>query len=234
MMLNRKLQPEFKNIEHIEIPVPERILLDNGIETYLINAGTQDIVKIDIIFNAGSWFQDKLLIATSVNEMLIEGTKNLSSQQIAEKLDYFGAFIHSNPTKDFANITLYTLSKYLPETIEILEKVIKFPTFPQDELDTFLKKKKQQFQIELEKVTTVARREFNEQLFGSSHPYGRKAQLINHDHVTRNDLIQFHQKFYNCATCKIIISGKVDHKTIELVNKHQSVICCRPDSRGSG
>ncbi|MCK5170273.1 MAG: insulinase family protein, partial [Bacteroidales bacterium] len=84
-------QPEFKNIENINIPVPEKIYLDNGIETYIIDAGTQEVIKIDVTFNAGSWYQEKPLIATIVNEMLIEGTKNLTSQQIAEKLDYYGA-----------------------------------------------------------------------------------------------------------------------------------------------
>ncbi len=220
MKLNRKQQPEFKNIENINIPVPEKINLDNGIETYIINAGTQEIIKIDIIFNAGSWYQEKPLIATIVNEMLIEGTKSLTSQQIAEKLDYYGAFIHPNPTKDFGNITLYTLKKYLPETIKILNDIIKHPIFPEYELKTFLSKRKQQFQIELEKVTNIARREFNEQLFGENHPYGKKTELKDYDLVNRKDVIQFHKRLYHSENCKIIMSGKIDDSDIKLLNQY--------------
>lgn len=220
MKLNRKQQPEFKNIENINIPVPEKINLDNGIKTYIINAGTQEIIKIDIIFNAGSWYQEKPLIATIVNEMLIEGTKSLTSQQIAEKLDYYGAFIHPNPTKDFGNITLYTLKKYLPETIKILDDIIKNPIFPENELKTFLSKRKQQFQIELEKVTNIARREFNEQLFGENHPYGKKTKLKDYDLVNRKDVIQFHKRLYHSENCKIILSGKIDDSDIKLLNQY--------------
>ncbi len=220
MKLNRKQQPKFKNIENINIPVPEKINLDNGIETYIINAGTQEIIKIDIIFNAGSWYQEKPLIATIVNEMLTEGTKSLTSQQIAEKLDYYGAFIHPNPTKDFGNITLYTLKKYLPETIKILDDIIKNPIFPEDELKTFLSKRKQQFQIELEKVTNIARREFNEQLFGENHPYGKKTKPEDYDLVNRKDVIQFHKRLYHSGNCKIILSGKIDDSDIKLLNQY--------------
>ncbi len=219
MIINRKNTPDFKVIEKIDIPIPEKIILDNGIETFVIKSGTQDIIKIDIIFNAGTRFQNKPLIASLANEMLIEGTNNLSSQQIAEKLDFFGAFIHTNPTKDFGDVSLYTLRKHLPETIKILNDIVKHPTFPEHELNTFLNKRRQQFQIELEKVSNIARREFNEQLFGKNHPYGKKTKIDDYNKVDRNDVIQFHKDYYHPNNCKIIISGKVDDSDLKLVNQ---------------
>ncbi|MCB2195067.1 MAG: insulinase family protein [Bacteroidetes bacterium] len=220
MTLNRTYQPDFKTIDHIDIPIPEKIILANGIETFLIEAGTQDVIKIDIFFNAGSWYQPKPVIASTVNEMLIEGTRNLTSKQIAEKLDFYGAFIHAQPTKDFGNVSLYTLKKYLPETIKILDDIIKNPTFPEDELSIFLNKRKQKFQIEIEKVSHIARREFNEQLFGKNHPYGIKADLNDYDNISRQDIVNFHSAYYCANNCKIIISGKVDDSVNDLVNQH--------------
>lgn len=220
MELNRKQQPEFQNIENINIPIPKKINLDNGIETYITNAGTQDIIKIDVTFEAGSWFQEKPLIATVVNKMLIEGTIKQNSQQIAEKLDFYGAFIQSDPTKDFATMTLYTLKKYLPETIRIFEDVIKNPIFPENELRIHLNKKKQQFQVELEKVTIMARREFIDQLFGENHPYGENTMLEDYDQVKRDDIIEFHKKYYHSDNCKIMLSGKVDDSDISLINQY--------------
>ncbi|MCK5028484.1 MAG: insulinase family protein [Bacteroidales bacterium] len=220
MNLNRNQQPDYINIEEIDIPSPKKIFLNNGIETHIINAGTQDIVKIDISFNAGSWYQKKALIAAVVNEMLTEGTTTQSSQQISEKLDYFGAFIHAQPTKDFGEVSLYTLKKHLPETIKILEDIVKNPVFAENEMQTFLSKRKQKFQIELEKVTNIARQEFNEQLFGKNHPYGIKTKIEDYEKVNQSDLTQFHDLYYNSKNCKIILSGKVDSSVIELVNNH--------------
>ena len=220
MNLDRIQQPDYKNIEDINIPTPEKIFLNNGIETHVINAGTQEIVKIDVTLNAGSWYQKKALIAATVNEMLTEGTISQSSQQISEKLDYFGAFINPQPTKDFGNISLYTLKKHLPETIKIFEDIIKNPVFAKNEMQTFLDKRKQKFQVELEKVTNIARQEFNEQLFGKSHPYGIKTKIDDYDKINQEDLIHFHNSFYNSENCKIVLSGKIDNSVIALINDH--------------
>jgi len=220
MTLNRNIQPPFQNIDSIKLIEPEKTILDNSIPLYSINSGTQDVLKIDLSFEAGIWYQSKPLIAGTVNEMLSEGTTSMSSMEIAEKLDYFGAFIQANPSKDFAGVTLFTLKKYLPETISILEDIIKNPIFPEHELINYTNKRKQTFQIEMEKVSNLARRKFNEQLFGNEHPYGKNQELVDYDAITRNDLIDFHNKYYNSANCKIIVSGKVDSDTISLINKH--------------
>ena len=220
MTLNRNTQPPFQNIDSIKLIEPEKTILDNSIPLYSINSGTQDVLKIDLSFEAGMWYQSKPLIAGTVNEMLSEGTTSMSSMEIAEKLDYFGAFIQANPSKDFAGVTLFTLKKYLPETISILEDIIKNPIFPEHELINYTNKRKQTFQIEMEKVSNLARRKFNEQLFGKEHPYGKNQELLDYDSITQTDLIDFHNRYYNSANCKIIVSGRVDSETISIINMH--------------
>jgi len=220
MILNRKIQPAYQDIKKINIINPTKIKLENNVVAHFIDAGTQEIVKIDIIFEAGSWLQPKPPIASATNEMLMEGTSNFSSQQIAEKLDYYGAFIQPQPTKDFASLSLFTLKKYLPETIKILEDIIKSPSFPQHELTNYVNKKKQQFIIEMEKVSTIARRAFNEQLFGTNHPYGKNVQLEDYDSLTREALFDFHKKHYIPQNAKIIVTGKIDDSVVQMIDQH--------------
>jgi len=220
MILNRKIQPSYQDIKKINIINPTKIKLENNLVAHFIDAGTQEIVKIDIIFEAGSWFQPKPPIASATNELLIEGTSNFSSQQIAEKLDYYGAFIQPQPTKDFASLSLFTLKKYLPETIKILEDIIKNPSFPQHELTNYVNKKKQLFSIEMEKVSNLARRAFNEQLFGTNHPYGKNVQLEDYDSLTREALFDFHKKHYTPQHGKIIVTGKIDEAVIQTIHQH--------------
>lgn len=220
MILNRKIQPSYQDIKKINIINPTKMKLENNIVAHFMDAGTQEIVKIDIIFEAGSWHQSKPFTASATNEMLMEGSKNLSSQQIAEKLDYYGAFIQPQPTKDFASLSLFTLKKYLPETVKILEDIIKNPSFPQHELTNYVNKKKQQFIIEMEKVSTIARRAFNEQLFGTNHPYGKNVQLEDYDSLTREALFDFHKKYYTPQNVKIIVTGKIDDSVVQMIHQH--------------
>ena len=61
--------------------------------------------------------------------MLREGTRSLSSSQIAEKLDYYGAWLDLSSSVNYGFVTLYSLGKYFPKTIEILASMVKEPVF---------------------------------------------------------------------------------------------------------
>ena len=65
------------------------------------------------------------------NRMLREGTRSLSSSQIAEKLDYYGAWLDLSSSVNYGFVTLYSLGKYFPKTIEILASMVKEPVFPE-------------------------------------------------------------------------------------------------------
>ena len=207
--INRTIQPEIKSVDRINLFEPKQITLDNGIPVYLIDTGTQELIKIDFIFNAGKWYEEQLLLADFTNNMLKEGTKNYTSQKIAEKIDYYGAHLETSAGSDVASVSLYTLNKYLENVICVVEDVIKNPVFPEKELTTFIQNKKQEFLINNEKVRHVARRMFNKQIFGSSHPYGKTAVIDDFDKVTSDALAAYHIKHYIHLDCKIIVSGMI-------------------------
>ncbi|MCD4664305.1 MAG: insulinase family protein [Bacteroidales bacterium] len=218
--LDRKIQPEVNLIKKIDFFQPEKITLDNGIQAYLINTGTQDVTKIEFLFNAGSWHQEKLLVAKFTNKLMKEGTENYSSKQIAEKIDYYGAHLETSANKDMAGISLYSLNKHLESTLPIFKEIITYPVFPENELDIYIQNRKQEFTINNEKVKYVARRKFNELIFGKNHPYGR---LFTHDDfnkIKKNDLVNFHKNYYSLSNCKIIVAGKLRAGMADLLNNH--------------
>ncbi len=219
-MIDRKKAPKFNEIKDLKILEAELKHLDNNIPVHVINAGTQDIVKLDLIFEAGIWFQSKMVQASTTNSLLNSGSKNYTEMQIAEKIDYYGAYLDFNIDRDFAHITLFTLKKYFAQTIKILDDIVKNPTFPKAEFNTSINKKKQQFIVDNSKVKTIAGREFAKLLFGSSHPYGVMAELNDFDNIKINDLKQFHKDFYTPDNCKIIISGKIDNDIFDQLNNY--------------
>ena len=57
--MNRAEEPEINLIETITLPHVEKVMLDNGIPVYLLNAGEQEVVKIELLFNYLSKFIEK-------------------------------------------------------------------------------------------------------------------------------------------------------------------------------
>ena len=216
--LNRKIQPGFKTIDKIKIIKAEKHLFDNNVSLYTINAGLQDVVKIDFLFSIPMqlWYKNNPLIAPAANLMLQDGTKNLTSVEIAEKLDFYGAFLHLNTNKDYSTVTLFSLNKYLPKTLKIIEDIIKNSVFPQKEFEIFIQKKKQQFIVENEKVKTLASRKFSQVLFVENHPYGKVEQLKDYNNLTTRHLSEYYNSLYVAKNCKIIASGKINKDIIKL------------------
>lgn len=216
MTLDRSRQPAALPIEDIFIPEPRKIIAPNGVEIYVLDMGDQEVTRIDLMFGAGKWDQQKPLTAMFTNLMLKEGVEGLTSQQVAEQLDYYGAWLQPSATFHNSYVTLYSLNKHIQHTLPLLEKIIKQPLFPEDEFDVIRNRRKQMFLVEEERVQVQSFNKFIELLFGS-HPYGQHAAAEAFDALDVADLKEFHDRYYTAANCRIILTGRVTPEIIEHV-----------------
>jgi zinc protease len=215
-MLNRTIAPAFKQIENIEFIKPKKHKLKNGIPVFVINAGEQSLVRLEFIFQNTSWQLDKPIMPSITNSMISEGTHTLSSAEIASKIDYYGAFFQAEFSYDQSSLNLFSLNKYLPETLPIIKEMLTGAIFPEKELDILLTNQKQKLKVGLEKNANLARRAFTAALFGDSL-YGYANQLEDYDQVNREDLLNYYKKIYHPANCTIIISGKIEDNLLSLL-----------------
>jgi predicted Zn-dependent peptidase len=218
--LNRKIKPEITLIGALNIHHPEVTYLDNGVPVYIFDLATQDIVKIEFLFEAGSSCEEKILTASFTNRMIKEGTTSFTSDEIASTIDYYGAHLETNSDKDNSIVTLYSLNKYIDKTLPILAEVIRTPVFPEKDLNTLRLNRKQNFLVNNEKVRYLARRKFNEMIFGPGHPYGKMFIPEYFDDVKREDVALFYQQQYTAQNCRIIVSGKVPQGLIQKLNSY--------------
>jgi len=235
--INRLKEPDFKSIEKIEYVRAEKTSLSNGIPLYLINAGTEDILRIELLFNAGSWFETAPLIASSTNAMLSEGTQSRTSEMIAESFDFYGTFFQLHADKDTGSIVLYTLSKFLEQSLEILSDITTNSSFPDKEFQTYIKKREQQFIEDQGKVRMLARTEFMKVIFGKDHPYGKETTIGDFQRITITMLTSFYTRFYRKQEVSIIISGNIKPGLDKIINDFfgtKSIHFSNPSERTSG
>jgi len=218
--LNRTTPPEFKTVESINIIQPRETKFKNGIPVHIINADIQDIVEINFVFNAGHWYQPAPLIASTASSLINEGTKSRTSAELAELIDYYGAFFQQSSNQHTSELILYSLGKYVEQTVELVEDMIKNPIYPQDKFDISITNRRQGFVVDQEKVESKARKKLMEALFGKHHPYGVSADLEDFDRITVEQVRNYHRRFYNSKNCTIVLAGKVSDETFALVEKH--------------
>lgn len=219
-MLKRSEQPSVHPIEHIDYVKAEKRLLSNQVPVYFVNAGSQDVVKIDFLFDAGTWFQKANFISSTCNSMLEEGSLNFTGAQIAEKFDFYGAYLQLVADQNFGFVGVISLRKHLPAILEVAEDMIKRSIFPEHELEVLIARNRQKFLLENEKVRTLCQKKFTQVLFGTEHPYAITNKIEDYDSLTRDHLIDFYKKYYHSGNCRIIVAGRVDDEVIDLLEQH--------------
>ncbi len=217
--MNRTEHPAIQPLKEIAIAVPERTALPNGIPLSVIRAGSQDVVRIDILFHSGRWHQRQKLQSLFTNRMLQEGTRTYSAALLAERLDYYGSWLEPYSAADHACVTVYSLNKYVPETLDVVESLIKEPLFPEERLRTVVEANLSQFRVNTSKVDFLAHRGLLKSLYGEQHPCGDLIIENDYTALTPELLRDFYEQHYHSGNCSVFLSGKVTPAVIDRVEK---------------
>ncbi len=219
-MPDRTQPPPIKTIFPLQLPQPVHYRLDNGIPVYEISMGTQEVTKIEIVFRAGRPYERQRLAARATASLIKEGSRNMDSATIAEKIDFYGATLSTPFSLDTSRVILYTLNRYIADLLPVVAELVQAPAFPEHELATFIKNSKQRLQVDLAKNDVVAYREVTGRIFGEDHPYGYNSLPADYDALQQSHLIEHYSRTYTADNCTIFVSGRVEPGTQPLLNRY--------------
>lgn len=218
-MLNRSQPPVINEIQTIRLPQPEVRHLDSGIPVYVTNLGTQEVIRLEVVFFAGRAFEAKPLVARAASSLLREGTRNYTAAEIAETIDFFGGTLSLPFNLDTSSLVLYSLNKHFADTLPVIREMLTAPAFTERDLEAYIRRSQRRLSVDLAKNDNFAYRLITEQIFGSSHPYGYNSTMATYGALKAEDLRQHHERLYNANNCIIFISGKVTDQVLRELNR---------------
>lgn len=218
-MLNRTVPPAFQSIKDITIIQPEEIVYKNGLKAFVFQAESLDLLKFEFTF-ANIYTQEELAYLNPIlSSMLKEGTQTLSSKEIADTIDFYGAYLMPEYSLDHTSLTLYTMHKYADKVLPIMADILRNASLPQKELSTYIRNNKQSLQISLQKNDVLARRYFYDAVFRGTR-YGVLPTEEKYDAVTREQLLNLFQHQIYPSNCTLFIAGRVDKPIHDLVSQY--------------
>ncbi|GAB2529704.1 M16 family metallopeptidase [Spirosoma aerophilum] len=230
MTLDRTLPPAFQAIQEIRLPAVDSHRLDNGIPLHLISVPHQPVLRLECVFNAGTWYEQVPGSAFFAMKMLSEGTPSRSSAQINEYIDRYGAFLELNSGPDRASVVIYCLTKFLPNILPLLRKMLTESAFPQKELDDLRNITLQNLRVNYEKNAYLAGVLFREKLFGADHPYGRSQRPDAVEKLTRQDVVDFFERVLRERTFQIVLAGQATENEVLAINRELGQLPIRTDA----
>ena len=220
-MLDRKIIPTIEEAVHFDLQLKncDRFALDNKVPVYAMNAGAQDVVMVEWVFDAGNWYDKLPMVAATTNFLIKNGTTSKSAYQINDFFEFHGAYLNRSCYNETASITLHCLSKHLETLLPVVREIIETSIFPAEELAIYIQNQKQRLSVNLQKCDFIANRLIDEYLFGINHPYGTYSNAEDYDALNTDLLKAFYKQYYLNGSCKIFVAGKMPIGYESMLNK---------------
>jgi len=222
MAVDRIVAPIIKDAIDFDIQLKpyQKFALDNGVEVYAYEGGSQEVLLVDMVFDAGNTYEEKNWVAAATNFLLKNGTSTKTSFEITDAFEFYGAHLNRTCTNETATVTLHCLTKHFEEVIPLMGEIVAAATFPEKEIAILKQNQIQRLLLNLKKGDFIANRLIDEYLFGFEHPYGKYSVEQDYKNINREDLVAFYDKYYKHGKCVLFIAGKFPSNIETLLNKH--------------
>ncbi|MGV3505021.1 MAG: M16 family metallopeptidase [Adhaeribacter sp.] len=211
-MLNRSIAPAAGPVLSVQLPPAQIFPLPNGARLHCLQGPSQPVIKLEIIFKAGKWYEPQPGLAYLTAKMLLEGTANYNAKQIADIIAFYGASMECSQGFDRSNLTLYCLSKHLKELLPLVQEILIQPSFPQQELQLLKNRTIQNISIEKQKTSYLATAALTRNIYGANHPYLSGMDENDLAAIDREAIQAFFQKHFTLAGAEIILAGDFDEQ----------------------
>lgn len=211
-LLDRTQAPPFRLSSDYSL-VPPELFLAGDIKVFAFRGLQQDVVRLELIFDAGKWYEPLLGVSQFTSQMLSKGTRTKNSFQIAEGLDSLGAHLEISPGFDVVTLSLFALRKNLIAAMNILVELLQSPSFDEDELRIMKEIFSQNLRVNNEKTSVVASKEIRKAIFGEAHPYGSSVEEADVKQIQQEDLQKFFQTQFSLQTAFLV--GRLSDQEVQ-------------------
>ncbi|UPL51164.1 M16 family metallopeptidase [Hymenobacter sublimis] len=218
-MLDRKVAPPVQPLARVTLPAADVFSLLNGARLHVLRNDAQPVVRLQVVFKAGKWYEPAPGISLLTARMLLEGTRTRTARQIADEIAFYGASLECEQGFDRATLTLYCLTRHLPKLLPLVLDVLTEATFPDPELEQLKTRTIQNVRVERQKSSYLAAEQFSHNLFGPTYPYGVKFNENLFRLVTATQLRTFHQQRYQLSRSEIFLCGDVADADQKLIGE---------------
>lgn len=211
-------QPEISDFKKVELHYPAPVRLSNGIPVWVVGDGDDEVNRLELYVGGGSFEETKPFQSYLTALLSLEGNARMSAQQVAEALDYYGAVKSAQPYDHCTMLSLSSLNHNFNSTVGILSDSISSPIFSEEECDLYKRRLASNVATARERVEYLANMEMMRLYYGENHPLAAEVTPEGLMSITTEELRQFHKGHYNVDNIRIVFSGKVTDREMNVLN----------------
>lgn len=204
-------------------PDTEMVLLNNGIILHILQDKELPVIDMVAVVRTGSIYEpaDKTGLADITGRVMRSGgTVNMTGEEINEILEFIAGSVEVGIDRDSGTASMSVMKKDIDTGLKIFADILMNPVFREDKLELEKQKAIEAIRRQNDDPSNIARREFRKVVYGN-HPYGRSPTIDAIDRIKRDDLVQFHKKYFHPNNVIMGIAGDFDKE--EMINKIEEI-----------
>jgi len=217
MSIDRSIPPPASNLRDISLSVPEPVILSNGMKMWVVGNGEEEINKLSIYMTGGTFQESRVMQATTCSLSVFNGNKNMDYDQIAEAIDYYGAWRSLQVYDNCTCFSLSSLNENFNKTLPIFIDCLRFPTFPKPEFELVKRQLSVNCATARERVKYLANIEMMRLYYGATHPLAVNPTPEEIESMDEETIKDFFNKNYNAQNCQLVFAGNITDDEINIV-----------------
>lgn len=152
--------------------------------------------------------------------MLLRGAQGMSRQQIEDRLNELEAQVDFNGDDNTLHISMNTVRKNLPAVLDLVLQLLRTPTFPSDELEKIQRQAASSAENAMSSPSALTLRTLqrHDQPWAPDDlrytpTFAESLQRIKA--LTRQDLQNFHERFYGAGHIALAVVGDFDPQAVQ-------------------
>jgi len=209
-----------------------RHVLSNGVVAYLVEDHDLPLVNISTLVHTGAFLDPagkEGLASLTGSQMRAGGTTSKTAEQFDEAADFLAAQINSSIGPLQGNASVNLLAKDVDNGMALFFDMLKNPAFQEDRLKLAKSQLLQNMERRNDSTSSIEDREWNRLIYGASHFSARMTTKPSIESITREDMIAFHQKYYQPGGFVFAVSG--DFNTRDMIAKLEAAMKGWPVSK---
>lgn len=204
----------------LSLPAIETLVPCDADGVKVFHSTSTKLVKLDLMFEAGSAYQPKKLCASAAAKLFPVAAPAMDSAALSEFMDYRGILIETDCQVQQSMITFYFLRQYADELLPVVSSLFRGPSFSTSDFEAWKKQRRQEIMASMQKPSSVARRDFYKSLFGEGHPLGRYATDNDVDALSAEDVCKYIRERYAIDKMSVVVAGAADDALLALIARY--------------
>ena len=189
--------------------------LSNGATAFLVEDHDFPLITVSVLVRAGDYLEPAQKIGLAQltgSQMRSGGTKSKRPDVFDDEVAFLAAAINSGISDVSGQSSLNCLSKDIDAGLALFIDMLRNPGFDEGRLKLAKSQTLQQMERRNDNTSSIEQREFQRLLRGDNHFTTQNTTKASLEAISRQDLIDFHDRYYYPSNFTLAVSGDFDTK----------------------